>query len=123
MFINSVALEGRLGKDPEVKQTPTGKQIAKASLAVYAGKNKDGSSKTLWLTLSCWEKMADLLMECKKGDSVVVLGELTDDSYEKNGAKVERLGINVRGFSHASRPQHQETGPKAAPGFDESVPW
>ncbi len=117
MFLNSVTVEGRLGKDPEMKTTAQGKKIAKVSMAIYQGKEK----QPMWVQVAAWEKMADCLMECVKGDSIVVIGDLGQDTWkDKDGADRTAVVINVRGFSHASRPQRQETGPKKTDdGFSE----
>jgi Single-strand binding protein family len=46
---------GRLGKDPEMSYTPTGKAVTKFSLAVDQGKDQ----KPMWLNIICWNELAE----------------------------------------------------------------
>ena len=89
--VNKVFLAGTLGRDAETKFTPSGKSVAKFSLATEYS-YKDSSSgewrkQTTWHNVVMWgqEKLAALLV---KGAKVVVTGRLDNRSYEdKNGDK------------------------------------
>jgi single-strand DNA-binding protein len=88
---NQVTFIGRLGKDPEMSYTPTGKPVTKFSLAVDQGKDQ----KSLWLNVSCWETLAERMNSfLYKGALVFVQGRLQVRSYtDKNN--VERQAIDV----------------------------
>src|SRR6266487_4862631 len=109
---NQCAFIGRLGKDPEMNYTPSGKAVTKFSLAVDQGKNQD----TLWLTIVCWNDLAERMHEyLSKGQLVFVQGRLVLRSYlDKNQAK--RVATEIV----ASTVQMLEKGTKPMPG-DEST--
>lgn len=116
MFLNQVAFEGRLGKDPESKTTTGGKNMCKSSLAIYNGKDKP----PIWVVLVAWDKMAEILAETKKGDNVVVTGSLRLNIWEGNdGVQKSDLEVDVRGFSWGSKP-HQNDPSKV---ISEPNPW
>ena len=89
--LNRVQLIGRLGKDPEGKFTPTGKQVAHFSLAVTnRWKTKDGETKeyTEWINIEAWGRLGQVCQEyLKKGSLVYLDGRLKTDRYEDQGEK------------------------------------
>ena len=50
---NQVTVIGRLGRDPEMNYTPTGKPTTKFSLAVDQGTEQ----KPMWLNIVCWNEL------------------------------------------------------------------
>lgn len=77
-YRNEVVFMGNLGRDPEMSYTPGGKAVTKFSLAVYQGKDK----KSMWLHVTCWEKLAEEINGlAKKGTCVEVHGRLTQREY------------------------------------------
>lgn len=89
--LNRVQLIGRLGKDPEGKFTPTGKQVTHFSLAVTnRWKSKDGETKeyTEWINIEAWGRLGEVCNEyLKKGSLVYLDGRLKTDRYEDQGEK------------------------------------
>ena len=87
--LNRVELIGRLGKDPEGKFTPTGKQVTRFSLAVTnRWKAKDGETKeyTEWINIEAWGRLGEVCQEyLKKGSLIYVDGRLKTDRYEDHG--------------------------------------
>lgn len=87
--LNRVQLIGRLGKDPDGKFTPTGKQVTHFSLAVTnRWKTKDGETKeyTEWINVEAWGRLGEVCREyLKKGSLVYLDGRLKTDRYEDNG--------------------------------------
>lgn len=82
--MNKVLLSGYLAKDPEVKQTPTGKTVCQFTLAVA----KPTKEKTAdFLLCTAWQKLAEIVGQyLKKGSYCIVSGRLTSRHYEdKNG--------------------------------------
>src|SRR2546421_7843684 len=110
---NQCSFIGRLGKDPEMNYTPSGKAVTKFSLAVDQGKHQD----TLWLTIVCWNELAERMHGyLSKGQLVFVQGRLVQRSYvDKN--QVKRVAIDIV----ASTIQMLEKGKKALPESDEST--
>ena len=87
--LNRVQLIGRLGKDPDGKFTPTGKQVTHFSLAVTnRWKSKDGDTKeyTEWINIEVWGRLGEVCKEyLKKGSLVYLDGRLKTDRYEDKG--------------------------------------
>lgn len=97
---NSVQLIGRLGKDPEVKNLPSGKMMATFTLATsdtFRGANGDKKEDTQWHNLVAWGKTAEIVGEyLKKGAETAVEGKLVHRSYINNsGEKKYVTEINV----------------------------
>lgn len=87
--LNRVQLIGNLGKDPELRHTPSGKQVCSFSMAVNRRwKNSDGGSQTAtdWFNVEAWGKLGEI---CKnyltKGRLVFVEGRLQTDRFEQEG--------------------------------------
>ena len=89
--LNRVQLIGRLGRDPEGKFIPTGKQVTHFSLAVTnRWKSKDGETKeyTEWINIEAWGRLGEVCQEyLKKGSLVYLEGRLKTDKYEDQGEK------------------------------------
>ena len=87
--LNRVQLIGRLGRDPEGKFIPTGKQVTHFSLAVTnRWKSKDGDTKeyTEWINIEAWGRLGEVCKEyLKKGSLVYLDGRLKTDRYEDKG--------------------------------------
>ena len=83
--LNRVQLIGRLGKDPDARFTPTGKQVVKFSLAVSNRWKKDGDVKeyTEWVNIEAWGRLAEICNEyLRKGSLVYIEGRLKTDKYQ-----------------------------------------
>lgn len=81
---NKVYIGGHLGRDPEFKK------IGDADLAVFSvATSRKGKDKeyTTWHNVEAWRWAADHCKNLKKGDGVIISGEIKTDEYEKNGEK------------------------------------
>jgi len=90
--VNKVILVGRLGADPEIKYTPSGRAFANFNVATNAvWKDQDGNQKdrTDWHRVVAWGKLAEIIGEyLKKGSSVYLEGRLQTRSWDdQNGLK------------------------------------
>lgn len=78
--LNRIDLIGRLGSDPQLKYTPSGKPVANFSIATTnAWKDKGGNLKenTDWHRIVAWGRQAEVVGEyLKKGSLVYVEGRL-----------------------------------------------
>src|ERR1700751_5885769 len=84
--VNKVILVGNLGKDPEVKFTPSGMQVAKFSIATNEGyKDKSGQwqERTEWHNIVAWQRLAEIVGEyVKKGSKLYIEGRLQTSSWD-----------------------------------------
>lgn len=89
--LNKVQLIGNLGKDPELKYTPSGVAVATFSIATSESwKDQEGNQqeKTEWHNIVAWRKLAEIVGEyLKKGKKVYIEGKLQTRSYDKDGVK------------------------------------
>jgi single-strand DNA-binding protein len=89
---NKVQLIGNLGNAPEIKNTETGKKLARFSIATnenYRNAKGEKVTETTWHNLVAWGKVADLAEKfLLKGTEVVIEGKLINRSYtDKDGNK------------------------------------
>jgi|SRR5437588_8756015 len=84
--VNKVILVGNLGKDPEVKYTPSGVPVAKFTLATnerYKDKAGEWQERTEWHNIVAWQRLAEIVGEyLKKGSKVYIEGRLQTSSWE-----------------------------------------
>lgn len=89
---NKVQLIGNLGNAPEIKNTESGKKLARFSIATnenYRNAKGEKVTETTWHNLVAWGKVADLAEKLlQKGTEVVIEGKLINRSYtDKDGIK------------------------------------
>ena len=87
--LNRVQLIGRLGKDPESRFTPSGRQVCSFSVAVgRRWKNADGQVKeaTDWFNVDAWGRLGEICQQyLGKGRLVFIEGRLQTDRVEDDG--------------------------------------
>jgi single-strand DNA-binding protein len=103
-MLNIVILTGRLGADPEVKETSQGGKFATLSLATnekYKDKDGEYKEKTQWHKVIVWNpNLAESLGRyIKKGDVVNVTGQIEYRSYEADGVTKYITDIVVGRFT------------------------
>ena len=80
---HKIILVGNLGRDPEMRYTPSGQTVTSFSVAVddsYTGNNGEKVKRTLWIRVSAWGKLAETCNNyLEKGKKVLVEGTLTPD--------------------------------------------
>ena len=105
MSLNIAALQGKFGKDPELRYTGSGKAVLCGTLAVDRNfKNANWEKETDWINIVVWGKQAETIANYfKKGDEIIVTGSIQVRSYDdKEGNKRYATEINVNGFSFTS---------------------
>lgn len=84
--VNKVILVGNLGKDPEIRTTPTGRTVVNFSMATTEHWNdSDGNrqSKTEWHRIVVFGKLADICGKyLSKGSSVYIDGRLQTRKWQ-----------------------------------------
>ena len=98
--VNKVILVGHLGRDPEVRYTPSGDAVAGVSLAtteVFKSKDGERSDRTEWHNLVLWRGQAEFAKEwLKKGQLVYVEGRIQTRQWDdKEGQKRTKTEIQV----------------------------
>lgn len=99
--VNKVILLGNVGKDPEVKYTPSGTAVAKFSLALnekFKDKSGEWQEKTEWANCVAFARTAEIVGEyVQKGRQLYVEGRLQTSSWDdkESGQKKYKTEIVV----------------------------
>jgi len=84
--VNKVILVGRLGRDPEVKYTPSGAPVAKFSVAtdeVFKDRSGEQQKHTEWHNIVAWNKLAEICGQyLTKGKQVYIEGSIQSRQWE-----------------------------------------
>ena len=99
--MNKAILIGRLTRDPELRTTPTGRNVCQFSIAVNRTyTNANGEREADFINCVVWDKQAENLAKYqKKGNQIAVDGRIQTRNYDdKDGKKVyvtEILASNI----------------------------
>ncbi len=118
--INVVVLVGRLGKDAEIKTTPSGSTVANFSIAVNrrVKKNDVWSDEVSYFDVQLWGKMAESLRSyLVKGRQISVEGELRQDRWEQDRVSRSKVyifaeTIQLLAEPKGGKPDYSENGYK-----------
>ncbi len=119
--LNKVMLIGRLGKDPEIKYTPSEVAVVTLNMATNTSyKSQDGEivEKTEWHRVVVWRKTAEMISQyAKKGDLVYIEGKLATRSWDdKDGNKqymteIQAEQVQILQFSQTYEQEQQTNFP------------
>ncbi len=80
---HKITLIGNLGRDPEMRYTPSGQAVTNFSMATtekWTGQDGQPQERTLWWKVSAFGKMAETVNQyLKKGAKVYVEGRINGD--------------------------------------------
>ncbi len=86
MSVNKVILVGNLGKDVELRYTPSGTAVCTFSLATSERfKDKDGQQqeKTEWMNIVAWRQLAEICGKyLSKGSQIYCEGKIQTRKYQ-----------------------------------------
>ncbi|PWH16705.1 MAG: single-stranded DNA-binding protein [Anaerolineae bacterium] len=81
---HTIIFAGNLGRDPEMRYTPSGQPVTSFSVAVndsYTSSTGERVPRTIWFRVSVWGKQAEIANQyLKKGSKVLVEGRLVVDA-------------------------------------------
>lgn len=130
----TIIIVGNVGRDPEMRYTPSGQAVTSFSIATnrqYNNNNGETIKETIWFRVSAWGKTGETCNQyLKKGSKVLVEGRLTADPttgsprvFQRKdgtyGASFEVSAQTVRFLS--TRNENESGGMGAAPGSDDLV--
>jgi single-strand DNA-binding protein len=140
---HTLIVVGNLGRDPEMRYTPSGQAVTSFSVASsrqYTSSNGQLVKETVWFRVSAWGKQAETCNQyLKKGSKVLVEGRLSPDqatgapktftrkdgttgaSYDVTAVTVRFLSSRTEGEGGAGAPTTADDSfaPTAAGGEDE----
>jgi single-strand DNA-binding protein len=100
MTFQRLTLIGHLGKDPEMRYTPTGVPVTSFNVATsrrWTNANGESQEKTTWFRVTCWRKLAETTAQyLKKGRLVLVEGEVDAAAYsDREGSPKASLEVTA----------------------------
>ena len=129
--VNKVILLGNLGKDPEVKFTPSGTAVAKFSVATssrYKDKSEQWQEQTEWHNVVAWARLAEIAGEyLKKGSKVYIEGRLQTHSWDDKQTNQKKYMTEVIAsdlvlLSGRGESGESSRGAAAGNNFDQRAP-
>ena len=115
--LNKVILIGRLGQEPEMRYTPSGRPLTKFQLATNRSwKSADGEKKTEteWFNVIAWGKLAEICNQyLSKGQQVYIEGRLHTRQWQDeeggNHSSVEVIAKEMLMLNSKSEEQDSES--------------
>ncbi|HIJ80292.1 MAG TPA: single-stranded DNA-binding protein [Desulfuromonadales bacterium] len=84
--LNKAIIIGNLGKDPEIRATPSGQSVATFSVATsekYKNKSGEMVEQTEWHKVVLWGRLADIAQQyLVKGKTVYIEGRIQTRKWE-----------------------------------------
>jgi len=114
-MLNRVVLIGRLGRDPEMRYTPSGIPVTSFSIAVDRpmAPNAQGEKETDWIDIVAWRHNAEFAANyLTKGRLVAVDGRLQIRSWTaQDGTKRKSAEVVADSLRGLDRPREDGQGP------------
>jgi single-strand DNA-binding protein len=115
-MINKVIIVGRLGKDPEMRATPSGTSVTRFTVATdekFTDRNGEKQERTEWHNITAWGKLGEICGQyLKKGKLVYIEGSIRTDSWDdkESGQKKYRTEIVANTMKMLDRRGDDEGG-------------
>jgi single-strand DNA-binding protein len=140
--VNKVILVGHLGRDPELRYTPSGAAVANFTLATndaWTDKAGEKQERTEWHRIVVWGKQAEIVGEyLQKGKQVFIEGSLqTREWNDRDGNKRQTTEVRAQrvimlgrgegraeapGAGRAAAPSDMDA-PSEPPAGDDDIPF
>lgn len=127
----TATVTGNLGRDPELKDTRTGKKMT--SFSVASTTKRDGKDpETTWLDVVCFDEVAEgAAGSFRKGMKVVLHGQLSMETYQrKDGTEgtalrmvASEIGLSVRAPREREDARSEAPARPAQKTSSRNEPW
>lgn len=147
--VNKVILIGNLGRDPEIRYTPTGLAIASLTMAtseVWKDKQSgENQERTEWHKIVLYQRLAEIAGEyLRKGSKIYLEGKLQTRKWQDKNTGQDRYTTEIVGESlqmldakqnselsnnnsanpiEKSQPQSMESSAAALQHLDDDIPF
>lgn len=129
---HKVILVGNLGRDPEMRYTPSGAAVTNFSMATsekWTGQDGQQQERTIWWRVSVFGKAGEACNEyLKKGSKVLVEGRMNADAKTGNPRMFQRqdgttgTSFEVTALAVKFLSSRSEAGGGMAPGMMDGEP-
>ena len=136
MSVNKAIIVGHLGKDAEIRYTPSGDAVCTFSVATsekFKGRDGQPQERTEWHNIVTWRKLAEICGEhLKKGSLVYLEGKITNRSYDDRDGNKRYITeivcdqmrmLGSKGSSDRSAPDRTAPASSAPAGGYEEPPF
>ena len=124
-------IAGNVGRDAELRFTPSGVEVADFSLAVnrrWTDRDGNPQERTTWYKVICWRKLAETAAQwIKKGKLILVEGEVEASAFTgKDGEARATLELTANNFKFLGGRRDNgegegETGPSVPVGRTDEI--
>jgi len=115
--MHKITIIGHLGRDPEMKYTPTGQPVTSFSVASsrkYKTSGGEQREETEWFNVSAWGKLAETCNQyLTKGKQVYLEGRLKSRTYQAQNGETRfslDVSLNEIQFLGGGQGQSQDQG-------------
>ena len=121
--VNKVTLLGNVGKDPEIRSTPSGVMVASFGLATsdrFQDAQGNWQDRTEWHNLKAFKRTAEIVRDyVKKGSKLYIEGKISTNSWDdkETGVKKYRTEILVNELVLLSGREEGSSGGASAGGY------
>tara|TARA_A200000159_G_C7333037_1_gene343785 strand:+ start:591 stop:965 length:375 start_codon:yes stop_codon:yes gene_type:complete len=122
---NTITAVGYLVKDPEMKQTNSGKTVTRLRVGI----SPSNAKTKCFIDLEVWDKTAEVAGKyLSKGREFVFSGELAMDSWEKDGKNFSKYyikGRDIQFLNSGSKEKKDDDSktPASVGAGDDEVPF
>ena len=126
--LNKVMIIGNLGKDPEMRYTPSGKPVTTFSVASsrqWNTPNGERRTDTEWFTVVAWSSLAEICNQyLTKGNRVYIEGRLQTRRWEdKDGNHYSSVEIVANEMIILDQPRHGDETNEDPEGGENDFPF
>src|SRR5436305_720803 len=131
MSLNKCMIIGNLGRDPEMRYTPSGQAVTQFTVATnrsYRDQSQEWQKETEWFRVVVWGQQAERAAEnLRKGNKVYIEGRIQTRQWEdQTGQKrytTELVANQVSSLERRERGDEEAPFPDEAPaGFGRATP-
>lgn len=112
--LNVTTVAGRITRDPQISQTPSGTSVANVTLAVnrrWRDQSGIQREETAFVPIVFFGRPAEWMAQCRKGAPLLVSGRLKTESWSKDDLLLSKLMLVAEHVEFMDRSQAQ-TEPK-----------
>ena len=124
-MLNIAIVVGRLGKDPELRTTQSGKSVTSFSLAVQRPrKNQNGEYEADWIDVQAWGTTAEFICKySQQGQLMGVSGRIQVRTYkDRDGNSRKAVEIVAQEVSFCENRKREEPEPAKRPSPQPAEP-
>lgn len=115
MSLNKCMIIGNLGRDPEMRYTPSGQAVTQFTVAVnrnYKDQQGERQEETEWFRIVAWGQQAEFAAEyLRKGNKVFIEGRLQTRQWEgQDGQKRYTTELVANTITNLERRPREDAG-------------